>query len=52
MAGKEGLARGRCPVRWELQGGIVGGNVGGRIFLDGAVELGNPNSADFPRPYR
>ena len=35
---------------WELQGGIVGGNAGGRIFLDGAVELGNPYGADFPCP--
>ena len=47
---EEGPARRRGPWWWELQGGIVGGNAGGRIFLDGAVELGNPYSADFPRP--
>jgi hypothetical protein len=34
------------PWWWALHGRIVGGNVGARIFLDGAVELGNPNGAD------
>ena len=29
-----------------MEGRIVGGNIGGRVFLDGAVERGNPNSAD------
>lgn len=28
---------------------IVGGSIGGRIGFDGAVELGDPNGANFPR---
>ena len=37
-----------------LEGGIVGGNVGGRIDFNGAVELGDPYGADFPseNPHR
>lgn len=31
-----------------LQGRIVGGNVGGRVFLVSAVELGNPDGANSP----
>lgn len=39
----------RIRARWrELEGGIVGGNVSGRIDFNGAVELGDPNGADLP----
>ena len=47
---KERRASPGGEARWrDSEGGIVGGNVGGRIDFNGAVQLGNPNSADFPR---
>jgi len=52
MAPENGPRPEARPWRWELQGGIAGGNVDGRILLGGPVTLGDPNGADFPRPDR
>lgn len=46
---KEGPAPRRGPEWRDLMDGIVSGNIGGRIFFSGAVQLGDPNGTDFPQ---
>lgn len=50
----KGLARRRGPEWLDIRGGLVGGNIGGRIFFRGPVQLGNPDGTNFPQldPHR
>jgi len=46
---QKGLARRRGPEWRDIRGGLVGGNIGGKIFFSGPVQLGNPDGTNFPQ---